>query len=231
MLIARLKDEVNALEFNSIFEYQDVKLAINYLKEKVDGIDSYELKTFNIEYTEEDTGELAVAQTTTFIKLNDNAYVRLIKTIPKNRDEEIIDAAAVFLGEEDGVPRVFTTSFKNGEILYDVDGPYNEKAFNIPEKEEVKTTVAYLDCVWGGTCCTLSGVKYKWCGAGCGSGTPINALDTCCRWHDDCYTANKSYPARCVCDAVLNRCADTSGVDGAGILISAFIAKMAWYGC
>jgi hypothetical protein len=29
--------------------------------------------------------------------------------------------------------------------------------------------------------------NYKWCGKSCGSGTPINTLDTCCRTHDRCY--------------------------------------------
>lgn len=32
-------------------------------------------------------------------------------------------------------------------------------------------------------------------GAKCGSGTPVNSVDACCKTHDECYIRNKSFRA------------------------------------
>ena len=65
---------------------------------------------------------------------------------------------------------------------------------DIPEtfnKEEVK---ANLPCIHG-----------KWCGARCsGPGTPIDAVDRCCKAHDLCYDS-KGYSS-CSCDRRLKQC-------------------------
>jgi hypothetical protein len=231
MLKPRIEQGVVTLDLNSLLEYSDVKSALEFLKEKVNDIEGYDLKSFNVEYLEEETEKVAVDQTVAYIKLNKGAHVRVIKTNSTNLNDEIISAAAIYLGEKDGEPRVYATNFQNGEIAYDIDGSYNEEVFGVPNIEKVKAQVAYLDCVWGSSCCTLNGQKYKWCGAGCGSGTPINSLDKCCQYHDNCYGANKSYPARCVCDAILIRCAEGSSVAAADTIIAAFYAKMAAMGC
>ncbi|MEH7604447.1 hypothetical protein [Priestia megaterium] len=213
-----------------VLEQPDVKKAIAYLEGKVQINEQYEFTTFNSEYYDEETG-VVVEQTTTYVKLSEEAHLRVISTKAKDGNE-IFNVAAIYIGEKNEIPRVFTASFEKGEILYEVDRAYDAEEFEIPQEEsDIEPHIAYLDCVWGGSCCTLSGKKYKWCGAGCGSGTPINSLDTCCKWHDNCYKANTSYPARCGCDRVLNACADGTGVSGSGTLIAAFIAKMAWKGC
>lgn len=213
-----------------ILQQSDVKKAILYLKDKVKMDSEYEFTSFNVEYVDDEVG-VVVGQTTTYVKLSEEAHLRVIVT-ETQAGVKSFNVAAIYLGMKDGALRVFTTSFEKDEIAYEVDREYDAKSFEIPQEEpDFEPQVAYLDCVWGNSCCTLSGKKYKWCGAGCGSGTPINALDKCCKFHDNCYSDNKKYPGRCYCDGVLNRCADASNVDGAGILIAAFVAKMAFKGC
>ncbi|WP_143317893.1 hypothetical protein [Clostridium sp. HBUAS56017] len=53
-----------------------------------------------------------------------------------------------------------------------------------------------LPCIFG-----------NYCGLGCsGPGTPINPVDWCCKFHDDCYTEyNTSYPFP-TCDQELVKC-------------------------
>nr|WP_264805137.1 phospholipase [Cytobacillus sp. NCCP-133] len=45
---------------------------------------------------------------------------------------------------------------------------------------------------------------YNWCGPGCsGPGAPKNAVDACCRSHDQCWTSGRS---KCRCDQEFLRC-------------------------
>ncbi|HHY71964.1 MAG TPA: hypothetical protein GX497_01810 [Bacillus bacterium] len=226
------KEELKTSSLN-VMEHQDVKKAIEYLDEK--GIcvnEDFNTKVFDVEYFDEnsETQVATIEQTQIYVQLSDDAMLRIIAS--KTTEREDIKVAAIYRNELNGVPRVFTTAVKNGKIEYEVDKEFDENTFKLPQnKRDVEPQAAYLDCVWGGSCCTLKGKKYNWCGAGCGSGTPINSLDTCCKWHDDCYTTNPSYPARCVCDKVLIRCAEGTNVDGADILIAAFYAKMLAMNC
>jgi hypothetical protein len=49
--------------------------------------------------------------------------------------------------------------------------------------------------------CIFSG--YKWCGPGCsGPGKPINAVDACCKVHDECLR----FRSQCECDRKFLRC-------------------------
>lgn len=217
-----------------IMEHPEVKKAIDHLKGKDARVnDDYIQKVFNVDYFDEnnETEVADVEQTQTYVELSDEAQLRIISTRGTSGNERL-NVAAIYRGEKDGIPRVFTTAFEKGTIKYEVDRAYDEEQFKLPEdKGDIEPYVAYLDCVFGGSCCTLSGKKYRWCGAGCGSGTPVNSLDTCCKWHDGCYGDYGSYPKRCLCDEVLIACADGTGVDGAGILISAFYAKEFVKGC
>ncbi|WP_375200837.1 hypothetical protein [Bacillus sp. RS11] len=72
-------------------------------------------------------------------------------------------------------------------------------------------------------------VMYNWCGANCGSGTPVNSTDTCCRTHDNCYTSFTSYPDRCSCDKNLINCIKGQTNPGANQVRIAFQAKLAAY--
>ncbi|WP_396266366.1 hypothetical protein [Halobacillus amylolyticus] len=74
-------------------------------------------------------------------------------------------------------------------------------------------------------------IYYNWCGAGCGSGSTVNSLDTCCRTHDYCYRSFSGYPSRCDCDQNLINC--TYGEPGYGppVIRTAFRAKMNQMGC
>lgn len=87
-----------------------------------------------------------------------------------------------------------------------------------------------VPCLQDG-CCTFSGTKYKWCGANCGSGTPVNSADTCCRTHDYCYGSFGAYPARCECDKTLRSCLANTSDPGSSTMRAAFWAKMVWKGC
>ncbi|MEY9980601.1 hypothetical protein [Lysinibacillus sp. RC79] len=224
--------KVNAF---TILDNPDVTKAIAHLKDvvKVNDSSTFDFKAFDIEYFEEVAAseETMIEQTTTYVKLSDEAQLRVISTKAKNGNSKF-NVAAIHLGEKEGAPRVFTTTFENGEIGYTVARAYDEEGFKVPQdNNEIQAFIPLLDCIWGGSCCTLGGKKYNWCGLGCGSGTPINDLDTCCKWHDNCYTANSKYPARCTCDNVLIACAEGTNADGAGILIAAFHAKMIYEGC
>lgn len=45
---------------------------------------------------------------------------------------------------------------------------------------------------------------YRWCGPGCsGPGHPVNAVDACCKGHDECY---RRYGRSKYCDQWLLRC-------------------------
>lgn len=74
-------------------------------------------------------------------------------------------------------------------------------------------------------------IIYKWCGANCGSGTPVNSVDTCCRTHDKCYIKNKSYPKRCSCDTNIIKCVSKKGTRASGMISAAFKAKKKWMKC
>lgn len=77
-------------------------------------------------------------------------------------------------------------------------------------KEEVK---ANLPCFHG-----------KWCGPKCsGPGDPIDAVDTCCRAHDNCYDDRGS--DSCECNRKLKRCLKPYAAEGsqwAIVVIAAF---------
>jgi len=72
---------------------------------------------------------------------------------------------------------------------------------------------------------------YRHCGKKCGDGktatggggTPINAIDTCCRTHDNCYRANLSTAC---CDLKLKNCIDAnkSASVGAWLDISTWLS-------
>lgn len=112
------------------------------------------------------------------------------------------------------------------------------KELNNNEEDSISVNAWYsnIPCLYNG-CCVIKEplypgaaptipVSYKWCGAKCGSGTPVNSVDTCCRAHDKCYATKKSYPGRCSCDRNLISCLSKKGFRAAGIISGAFKLKM-----
>lgn len=128
-----------------------------------------------------------------------------------------------------------TTYINNKKIAsYNQDTPKLNNVFlkeydEYDYQEDILPQIS-VPCVQNG-CCTFGSMKFKWCGAGCGSGTPINSLDTCCRSHDYCYGSYKSYPDRCTCDKTLIDCAASTSNGYKNLIIGAFIAKRKVMGC
>lgn len=78
--------------------------------------------------------------------------------------------------------------------------------------DEVKTQAWYHGCLIFGDPGTGKYYRYKWCGAKCGSGTPINALDRCCQAHDRCWA--KFGHGDNGCDMELYHCASKTSDPG-----------------
>lgn len=116
------------------------------------------------------------------------------------------------------------------------------KALNttVSNTDDISSQAWYdgVPCLQNG-CCTFNEplwvggpyvpVMYNWCGANCGSGTPVNSTDTCCRTHDYCYGSFTSYPDRCSCDQNLINCIKGQTNPGANQVRIAFGLKMAYY--
>ena len=128
-----------------------------------------------------------------------------------------------------------TTYINNKKIAsYNQDAPTLNNVFlkeydEYDYQEDILPQIS-VPCIQNG-CCTFGSMKFKWCGAGCGSGTPINSLDTCCRSHDYCYGSYKSYPDRCTCDKTLIDCAASTSNGYKHLITGTFVAKRLAMGC
>jgi hypothetical protein len=189
----------------------------------------------------------AVAQLNRFIKLNDKLKVNLFKSTNVSDGKTSYISQAITLLEEQGKTLKQIVTFFDGELLADKILETDEQKLDIlvdfaqlseEEKGETDLEAQDLPCIQNG-CCSFryNGlpwnplVVYNWCGANCGSGTPVNALDRCCRTHDYCYGSYGSYPGRCACDRNLISCASSTDEAGGSRLITAFQAKMIYQGC
>lgn len=147
----------------------------------------------------------------------------------------------------DGTHNQHLVVIEDGEIIIDEKEPTITNEVETPNIIEFLRSATPSDGIsvqaWyddipcmGNGCCIfhepawtggpLIPVPYKWCGAKCGSGTPINALDTCCRTHDYCYGSFSSYPARCSCDQNLINCSSGKPGYGPPLIRTAFRIKM-----
>lgn len=203
-----------------------------------------EQKNYETVYTYDDNGSTEkVTQNNLFLKYNHQLLVNIIQTAADNSKASYF-IRAILLKEQEGKTIKHLVSFLNDEFLSENEVPTNEQALQIPMYEEAtesdkSVTVQDIDDCWYDGCCSFryNGlpwnplVKYNWCGRNCGSGTPVNDLDRCCRSHDYCYGAYPSYPGRCNCDRNLIQCASNTDEAGTDRVIAAFHFMMFINGC
>lgn len=220
-----------------------INQALEHINENKDLLskDRYIQIGFHLKYQiEEELKQESLDQNVRFIKFNDNLRVDTY-TVLGGKNSILVQVSQ--LNPDEGNKRV--ASFQNGmligENVVNTDLQFLELDYDFTELSEGETkfdgeqvTVQGLPCIQDG-CCSFryNGlpwnplVTYNWCGAGCGSGTPVNDLDYCCRNHDNCYSTYSSYPDRCRCDQLLLNCARSTDNAGGSRLISAFQIKMA----
>lgn len=234
--------------------------ALTYLnEEKAFESAPVEEKGYNYEYTfidNETDKEQTVVQLSQYFKFRKDLYVQLLKTEDDDKDPTYLVRVVTLttdkgekLSAELGENLKTIVVFMDGEFLAEHETPTPDTELTLPNEEDEEVDNASeskedahvlsgwgLPCIQNG-CCSFryNGIgklyRYKWCGANCGSGTPINALDRCCKMHDECYSYYSTYPNRCGCDRVLISCASKTDNAGTTRIIAAFRAKMFAKGC
>lgn len=183
------------------------------------------------------------------IKFDTNTKVEIISS----KDLPIFARLYTLKKQEHNVDLLRLIAIDDDKIIIDEEKTYEinildninifESLKTIPSNEEEISTQAWysnVPCVANGCCVfnepawpggPLFPLYYNWCGASCGSGTPVNGTDTCCRTHDYCYGSFSTYPNRCSCDQTMMTC--TAGKSGAAALAiyQAFKLKRAAMGC
>jgi hypothetical protein len=190
-----------------------------------------EQKVFEDRYTfEQNEQVLPINVTTNFLKYDDNLKVSLLTS--GNEHFGSVARAEYLKGNK----QKQIVTFLDGTLLADIDLSTDEQEIYLPSFEQYMpqldnaTPTSSIDDCWLDGCCSFryNGlpwnplVKYNWCGRGCGSGTPINPLDTCCQAHDICYGTTESV---CSCDKKLIDCASKTDNAGTDRVILAFKLK------
>lgn len=174
------------------------------------------------------TGEIAGIEKVAFV--GKKAQLQVIRTHGENADY----LATVDVLSEDG----YTSRYLSlGSTIEKINEDVLDKGFpvllanGLKHDEGFELQSTKLDEVaekWVSFCVP----GYKHCGPGCGDnnswggGTPVNAIDSCCKAHDRCYSAF-GYNDPC-CDREVIRCTLANrGVDAsiADAIVAAFISN------
>jgi len=190
-----------------------------------------------------------VEQKISFLQFNNFLIGNIFKTINTETQRISYLVKVVSLDIEQGIKKTIT--YLDDELLNEWEQLSTESKLTIPEDYKHLTSDEIvqdndvlsaqgwgLPCLQNG-CCSFRYkgkrsnplVKYNWCGANCGSGPTVNALDNCCKYHDHCYDANTEYPARCGCDRIIIECANQTDEAGTSRIVGVFSAKMVAMGC
>jgi hypothetical protein len=237
---------------------KDVKEAIALAKKHnlFDEKKIAETKAYESEYFIQEEGDaeqkLIGEQINTYFRFNDQMYINVISAKAPNNDKNYRMINVVYLSKENEVVTKHKAFFLDGELKVETTFPHEGDILELPKdvllemvpeedlkEQAISGVVPCFDWTLSGQCCQFRYnalpwnplVTYNWCGQGCGSGTPVNSLDSCCRTHDYCYGSFDSYPLRCNCDANLISCASYTDCAGTDRVIAAFQIKRAWYGC
>jgi hypothetical protein len=214
--------------------------------EQVDYETTYSANAFN-EFNEQN--KTKVEQKISFLQFNNFLVGNIFKKINSETKRTSYLVKVVSLDIEQGIKK--TIMYLDNELLNEWEQLSTESKLTIPEDYEHLTSDEIvqdddvlsaqgwgLPCLQNG-CCSFRYkgkrsnplVKYNWCGANCGSGPTVNALDNCCKYHDHCYDANTEYPARCGCDRIIIECANQTDEAGTSRIVGVFSAKMVAMGC
>lgn len=213
--------------------------------EQIDYETTYSVYAFN-EFNEQN--KTKVKQKTTFLQFNNFLIGTIFKTINTETNRTSYLVKVVSLDIEQEIKK--TIMYLDDELLNEWEQLSSDSKLTIPEDYKNITSDDFQDddvlssqgwglpCLQNG-CCSFRYkgnpfnplVRYNWCGANCGSGPTVNALDNCCKYHDYCYDANTKYPERCGCDRIIIECANQTDEAGTSRIVGAFSAKMVAMGC
>lgn len=220
--------DVNPLDV--LLEQDYVKEVLGYVGEKVSINEHFKAHTrsYTRHYFEKDTVDepIAAVQHITFAQLNARAILSVFEAKLEDGTKST-DVTIEYLDHTDSLTqKKYIISYVNRVKDLEESFIFNEE-LELPEMSTQGDFQAKVISCFDGGCCKLNGEQYKWCGMGCGSGTPINKLDTCCRNHDYCYGTFPSMKDRCECDRILISCSKVSGVAASSLVIAAFNLKLA----
>lgn len=230
-LLTKALDKLNKEEL-----FNDPKI------EQVDYETTYAFNEFN------EQNKTKVKQKTTFLQFNNFLIGTIFKTINTETNRTSYLVKVVSLDIEKEIKK--TIMYLDDELLNEWEQLSSDSKLTIPEDYKNVTSDDFQDddvlsaqgwglpCLQIG-CCSFRYkgnpfnplVRYNWCGANCGSGPTVNALDNCCKYHDHCYDANTKYPERCGCDRIIIECANQTDEAGTSRIVGAFSAKMVAMGC
>ncbi|KGX84366.1 hypothetical protein [Pontibacillus litoralis] len=175
-----------------------------------------------------------------FLKFSDTLRIDYITASSPDNTSSLVQVIQLIPNEK--IRKVVT--FKDGSLVGEHSKETDRKTIELdydlsPSEKEINSRLSDgPDCIVNG-CCQFryNGlpwnplVTYNWCGKGCGGGTPVNPLDTCCRTHDYCYRSFTTYPDKCACDQNFINCARGTDEAGGSRMIAAFQGVMTWEGC